>query len=672
MRILLPAIIAVIINSSEVSGQSCTTLGQNPTTAFPVCALDTFRQTTVPECGGRLLPGPCSADQVSDMNPFWYKFTCYVAGNLGFKIIPNDLNDDYDWQLFDITGRNPNEVFTSPALFVACNWSGNPGITGASAAGTSLQNCGGYAYPTFSSRPVLIQGHEYLLLLSHFTAFTPSQNGYKLVFEGGTAVITDPKIPAPEKAMAECGGRKIAIKLNKKMKCSSIAPDGSDFQIANGIGTILKAEGYGCESGFETDSVILSLANTIAPGNYSAVIQRGADGNTLLDNCAKEMTPGSSVPFTIEAIAPSLMDSIQKTGCAPGSIIVKMKDPVLCNGIAADGSDFLLTGPQGVAITGATGDCNNTDNTRTITLQLAQPIVTGGVYRLEIRSGTDGNSLLSYCGLETPAGTFLEWNAADTVNADFTYTLKYGCKEDTIQVSHPGGNGVNRWEWYAGNQLSGTGDRYTFYYQVFGSKIIKLKVSNGVCTDSVTTTVVLDNALNAAFSAPATLCPEDMATFTDQSIGKINAWAWNFGDGTSSSTKDPLPKNFPAPTNTREIVYTVRLQVTDEYNCTDTASARITVVSTCRIAVPNAFTPNMDGRNDYLYPLNAYKTSDLRFTVYNRYGQRMFETRDWTLKWDGTINGVKQPSGTYVWVLTYIDTETGQKIARKGTTVLIR
>jgi gliding motility-associated-like protein len=80
----------------------------------------------------------------------------------------------------------------------------------------------------------------------------------------------------------------------------------------------------------------------------------------------------------------------------------------------------------------------------------------------------------------------------------------------------------------------------------------------------------------------------------------------------------------------------------------------------------------MDGRNDYLYPLNAYKTSDLRFTVYNRYGQRMFETRDWTLKWDGTINGVKQPSGTYVWVLTYIDTETGQKIARKGTTVLIR
>ena len=49
----------------------------------------------------------------------------------------------------------------------------------------------------------------------------------------------------------------------------------------------------------------------------------------------------------------------------------------------------------------------------------------------------------------------------------------------------------------------------------------------------------------------------------------------------------------------------------------------------------------------------------------------MYETKDWTRKWDGTIGGLEQPPGVYVWVLEYTD-ETGQRVFRKGTTVLIR
>ena len=160
-----------------------------------MCGTDTFSQSTVPYCGGRFIPGICSADGVADSNPFWYKFTCFKAGTLGFLITPNDLNDDYDWEIFDITGHNPNDIYTNTSLFVACNWSGNIGLTGASSSGTSLQNCAGPAYPTFSAMPSLKLGHNYLLLISHFTRYTPSQNGYKLSFGGGTASITDPLLP---------------------------------------------------------------------------------------------------------------------------------------------------------------------------------------------------------------------------------------------------------------------------------------------------------------------------------------------------------------------------------------------------------------------------------------------------------------------------------------------
>jgi gliding motility-associated-like protein len=106
--------------------------------------------------------------------------------------------------------------------------------------------------------------------------------------------------------------------------------------------------------------------------------------------------------------------------------------------------------------------------------------------------------------------------------------------------------------------------------------------------------------------------------------------------------------------------------------CSDSSYQTVTAIPNCYIAVPSAFTPNGDGKNDYLYPLNAYKTSHLTFRVFNRYGQLIFETHDWTMKWDGTINGTKQPPGTYVWYLDYTDSDTNKKVFLKGTTTLIR
>src|SRR5207253_7055925 len=140
------------------SQTACTTLGQNPSSAFPVCGIDTFSQSTVPFCGGKAVPSPCNVAgvfSVSDVNPFWYKFTCFKAGALGFLITPHDLNDDYDWQLFDITGHNANDIYIDNSLFSACNWSGFPGLTGATSAGTSLKNCINFDFPQISSMPEL-------------------------------------------------------------------------------------------------------------------------------------------------------------------------------------------------------------------------------------------------------------------------------------------------------------------------------------------------------------------------------------------------------------------------------------------------------------------------------------------------------------------------------------
>src|SRR5688572_18452147 len=139
-------IFALFCLTGSVIAQQCTALGQTPTTAFPVCATKVFKQTTVPICttNDLFVPG-CSNTPggalYQNKNPFWYKFTCYVAGTLSFEVIPLAADEDYDWQLYDITGKNPNDVFTNNSLVVTGNWSATYGKTGASASGVNFIQC---------------------------------------------------------------------------------------------------------------------------------------------------------------------------------------------------------------------------------------------------------------------------------------------------------------------------------------------------------------------------------------------------------------------------------------------------------------------------------------------------------------------------------------------------
>lgn len=664
--------VLIILFPNYLLAQNCTALGQTPASAFPVCGESVFTQTTVPICGNTPVSVPgCPGGGYSDKNPFWYQFTCFTAGTLDFQITPIDLGDDYDWMLYDITGRNPSEVFTNTNLIVTGNWSGSSGITGASPGGITTIQCGSDPSenrPTFARSPTLIEGHTYLLLVSHFT---DSQSGYKLSFGGGSAVITDPKLPALASASAACGGTILRVKLNKKMKCSSLAADGSDFTLTPAAGTITGATGVGCAANFDLDSVILTTSGIIAPGVYNISMKKGSDGTTLRDNCDREITEGASLPVTIFPIVPTPMDSLSlPVLCEPDEIQVFFRGLMRCNSIAADGSDFVIPGlPVGIR-SAAGGTCTN-GLSPVVIIKLTGPVQTAGNWNIQLRQGSDGNTIIDECGMPTPAGSNLNFATADTVNAGFTYNVLWGCKKDTVECFHPGGNGVNEWAWNFDNIGNSQQQNAGFIFPTFGNKKIVLNVTNGVCRDSAETMVVLDNAMNARFGGPIFQCPEDLAVFTDSSTGKIVSWNWTFGNGHTSTQQLHEPQRYPRPA-ARTRKYTVQLVVQNDKNCLDTAYHQVEVVTSCYITIPTAFSPNGDNNNDYLYPMNAFKATDLLFRIYNRYGQLVFETKDWMKRWDGNFNGQQQPSGTYVWTLSYTHTDTKQKIIQKGATTLIR
>ena len=207
--------------------------------------------------------------------------------------------------------------------------------------------------------------------------------------------------------------------------------------------------------------------------------------------------------------------------------------------------------------------------------------------------------------------------------------------------------------------------------QVSTKYTVKVSDGNG-CSNIGTVNIKLLNsiAVKAVISGSNFVCkPVDTVSFFNESIGKIAKSQWNFGNGKSSALFNPLPINYTVADNITD--YSIRLTVADSSGCMDTAYHVIKVENNCYIAVPTAFTPNGDGLNDYLYPLNAYKATNLTFRVFNRLGQLVFQTNDWTKKWDGTVKGEPQPLGVYVWMLNYTDANKKQ-VSLKGSTLLIR
>jgi gliding motility-associated-like protein len=113
-----------------------------------------------------------------------------------------------------------------------------------------------------------------------------------------------------------------------------------------------------------------------------------------------------------------------------------------------------------------------------------------------------------------------------------------------------------------------------------------------------------------------------------------------------------------------------QLTVTAEDGCKTSGITTIDVYAQLRM--PNAFTPDGDGRNDiFRIPPGLYITL-LRFSVYDRWGQRVFFTISSGEGWDGRVHGLAQPPGVYVWEIEYVDSLLKRKVDKSGEVILLR
>lgn len=648
-----------------VSAQTCSVPSQTPVSSIFVCGTEAFHLTTTQFCGASNVPTPCPTGfNYQNTNPHFLRFACSVSGTLGFKITPDDLNANFNWQLFDVSGTNPDDIFTNPSLFVDCNWSDEPGETGASSDGTVSSVCAGPGQPLFNKMINIVAGRTYLMMVNNQSGIP---GGYEIIFGGGTAVITDPIDPRMTGTNVSCDGKKIVVEFNKQIRCNSIAPDGSDFSVSGGP-NVIGAIPQDCSTPFGTLLVTILLDQSLPYGNHTLTLNTGNDGNTLLDICTRNIPVGSIMNVTSAPAQPTPMTEIRIASCSPDYMELVFSQPILCASIAADGSDFIISGPQTITATPVLTTCNS-GLIKTVRLNFTGSVI-GGNYSLQLVRGADGNTVFNDCDIETPPGSSIPFTTYGNVSAAFSSTLNNICSGNTIGFSHDGLNNVNSWSWDFGNGTT-SNNQYPVVQFEQGDYNVKLTVSNGPCSDTKSTAIKISRGFEAGFEAPSMLCPGDPLLIKDTSNGNIDEWKWDFGNGITSTLQEPVGISYASIA--RDELYTIKLIITNNTaGCRDTATKVVKVLAHCTIAVPTAFTPNGDGKNDFLYPLNALKADQLEFRVFNRMGQQVFFTRDWTRKWDGTIKGVPQPTGVYAWLLSYTFRDTGQKILTKGTVLLLR
>ena len=173
-------------------------------------------------------------------------------------------------------------------------------------------------------------------------------------------------------------------------------------------------------------------------------------------------------------------------------------------------------------------------------------------------------------------------------------------------------------------------------------------VGSGVpCAASKTVTVTVDTVLTSLFvSSKDSICSGDITTIAYIGNGtSMNLYNWDFDGGevvTNGNTS--TVKWLTAGT------HTVSLTVTDaNRNCYSPVTKVPINNKLCKVTVPNVFTPNGDGKNDYFYIVNLEFYPNTHCIIYNRWGGKVYESNDYKNDWDGK----NVTAGTYYYVLEF-------------------
>jgi gliding motility-associated-like protein len=302
------------------------------------------------------------------------------------------------------------------------------------------------------------------------------------------------------------------------------------------------------------------------------------------------------------------------------------------------------------------------DNTPLLIASQSPPVMHtyagAGTYKvtLSINDSTFCNS---------PADTVKTIRLSPKLKAQFQ-TPPNGCVPYNAAFNNTSLGGLNFF-WDFGDGTTSTADNPTHLYNTVGTYVVKLDAFDSTScnkVDSTTFTITVSPVPFASFTYNPNPPQENIYTnFINQSAG-ATIYTWNFGDGDTSSQVSPS-HIFPATAT-----YKVCLNAANATGCSDDTCISVRSLIKPLVDVPSAFTPGRFGVNGRISVV-GFGISEMHWSIYNRWGQKVFESNNIKTSWDGTFNGKLQPLDVYAYTLdvTFSD---GSKFRKTGDITLLR
>ncbi len=440
-------------------------------------------------------------------------------------------------------------------------------------------------------------------------------------------------------------------------------PSGGTNATATGLSpgpyTVTITDASGCTA---TQVVTITAPPAITGTTTSGPTTCGASTGT-----ASVTAGGGTGPYTY-AWAPSGGNAANATGLGSGTYTVTITDANGCTltatatVISSNGPTASLTAqtvPSCVGSSDGTATASATGGTGPYTYAWS-PSGGNGVIGTGLAAGTYTVTVTDANGC-TATTTVTIVNPTAITGTTTTIPTNCGANDGSATVTATGGTGPYTYAW---TPSGGTGATGTGLGQ--GTFTVTITDANG-CTQTATATIIVGNGPTAIATGNATIT---YGNSTPISASGGVTYLWNPTNGLSCTT-------CPNPTATPVVTTTYCAIVTDANGCTDSACITIIVDIPCptnvEFTVPNAFSPNKDGKNDiFILQGMGLCLTEFLMVIYDRWGEKVFEVTTPNLGWDGTYKGKQLDPGVFVYYITATFTGTKEEFVKKGNISLIR
>ncbi|HEY9083183.1 MAG TPA: gliding motility-associated C-terminal domain-containing protein [Vicingaceae bacterium] len=237
------------------------------------------------------------------------------------------------------------------------------------------------------------------------------------------------------------------------------------------------------------------------------------------------------------------------------------------------------------------------------------------------------------------------------------------CKNECITITDASSNATSwQWTFNGGNPTTATTvGPHTVCFATVGTYTITLISTNSNGSDTATTSITVHD--NPTVDAGTDVVIDLGQSTLLNAIGSNGSYTWTPPTWLDCPT---CPSTLSTPDET--ITYTVLL--VDSNGCTASDDVTVIVDFEYVIWVPNIFSPNGDGNNDVVY-VRGVGVESFNFKIYNRWGEKVFETSDLNTGWDGTFRGKKLNSAVFVYYLE-ATFKNGSSTTKKGDITLIK